>query len=92
MFSIRINGMSHGFFGSKRFVSVMEYLNRALKVAVMQKGFRFHPGYHGLKLCMLSLADDLLFFCKADLRRVRIMITAFKHFSDCSGLEANVAK
>lgn len=74
------------------FVFVMEYLNRALMVTAAQQQFRHHPGCHGLKLNMLSFVDDLLLFSQADIQSVKCLMTAFKHFFDCFGLEANIEK
>lgn len=73
------------------FVLVMEYLSQALKIATAPQHFRYHPGRHGLKLNMLSFADDLLIFCRADTTIVKDR-TAFKRFWGCSGLEGNIEK
>lgn len=103
-FSIKFNGQMYGYFASGRglrqgdpmspliFVLVMEYLTRSLQLAMEQPEFRFHPNCKEIRLCNLYFADDLLLFCKGNVKSVECLMAAFKHFSDCSGLEANPDK
>ncbi|KAL0401481.1 UNVERIFIED_CONTAM: hypothetical protein Slati_4178000 [Sesamum latifolium] len=79
IFSISLNGSTHGFFKGARglqqgdplspylFVLVMEMLNLMIRIRIQQCGlFSYHWRCKDLELVMLSFADDLLLFSKAD--------------------------
>nr|XP_009597305.1 uncharacterized protein LOC104093282 [Nicotiana tomentosiformis] len=103
-FSIKVNGVGHGFFAGKRglrqgdtmspllYVIVMEYLSRALKTISMLPDFRFHPMCKGLRLTHLIFADDLMIFCKGNVSSVKRVIKALNHFGMVSGLTTNLDK
>lgn len=103
-FSINVNGTLHGYFGTSRglrqgdpispmlFVLVMDYLSHLLKVMGLDRSFAFHPGCKDLKLNHLMFADDVLLFCKGDLKSIKCLMVALTHFADVSGLEVNKNK
>ncbi|XP_060200822.1 uncharacterized protein LOC132629103 [Lycium barbarum] len=103
-FSVNVNGENHGYFEGKRglrqgdpispllFVLIMEYLSRVLKCMGSLPDFKFHPMYKQLKLNHLIFADDLMVFCKAELKSVTRVMEALSHFSRASGLVANMDK
>ncbi|XP_062112930.1 uncharacterized protein LOC133824079 [Humulus lupulus] len=74
------------------FVIVMDYLTRLLLKAGMEKYFRFHPLCKSLKLVSLCFADNLLLFCKANLKSVMILHQAFNDFTLSSSLSINQSK
>ncbi|XP_074265959.1 uncharacterized protein LOC141588414 [Silene latifolia] len=94
----------HGLFNGKRglgqrdpmspllFTLCREYLSRLLKLVSQMHGFQFHPLCKSLKLTHLMFADDLLIFCKGDVRTIFIVMEAFKRFSNVSGLNINSDK
>ncbi|KAK6784095.1 hypothetical protein RDI58_017549 [Solanum bulbocastanum] len=104
MFSVKVNGGSHGFFAGKiglrqgdpasplLFVLEMEYLSRTLKAKSLLPDFRFHPMCKELKLTHLIFADDLMIFCKANVASLNRVMEALAHFSVATGLEANMRK
>ena len=59
------------------FVMVLEWQHKTLRIAMHQKGFHVHPGCKPLNLGMLSFADHLLLFCKADLKSVALLRLCF---------------
>ncbi|XP_074292957.1 uncharacterized protein LOC141619833 [Silene latifolia] len=63
-----------------------------LSVAGDLPGFHFHPFYKNHKLNHLMFADDLLLFCKGDVRSICIIMEVFKRFSIASGLHINSDK
>ncbi|KAH0773268.1 hypothetical protein KY290_010405 [Solanum tuberosum] len=103
-FSIKVNGENYGYFKGKRglrqgdpmssllFVLVMEYLSRALQKVGELPDFKFHPMCCGTKLNHLIFADDLMLFCKGDLKSIRRMIEVLNHFSRVTGIVANLDK
>ncbi|XP_047261967.1 uncharacterized mitochondrial protein AtMg01250-like, partial [Capsicum annuum] len=100
-FSIKVNGVGHGFFEGRRglrqggpmspllFVLVMEYLSRTLRKMSELPDFRFHPMCKKTKLTHLVFADDLMIFCKGTASSVSRVMEALDHFSKVTGLEAN---
>ncbi|XP_060216818.1 uncharacterized protein LOC132644255 [Lycium barbarum] len=74
------------------FVLAMEYLNRSLKRLKMQPDFNFHPRCENLDLIHICFADDLLLCCRADKHSIQMMLHCFEHFSEVSGLKANMEK
>ncbi|WMV56909.1 hypothetical protein MTR67_050294 [Solanum verrucosum] len=104
MFSVKVNGVNHGFFAGRRglrqgdpaspllFVLVMEYLSRILHVMSQLPDFRYHPMCKKVKLTHLIFADDLMIFCKGTVESVNRVMEALAHFSAATGLEANIEK
>ena len=70
----------------------MEYLSRLFKRASTQPEFEFHPHCKKLGITHLMFADDLVIICKASPLSVKILMAAFQHFTECSGLQANMLK
>ncbi|KAL6564496.1 hypothetical protein OROMI_015946 [Orobanche minor] len=70
----------------------MENLSRLLKGLKDDSQFRFHPKCGLLGIMHLVFADDLLFFCKGDLKSVKSLLLKFEQFSSTSGLIANRRK
>ncbi|XP_074297251.1 uncharacterized protein LOC141627956 [Silene latifolia] len=103
-YSIVLNGQSHGFLPGKRglrqgdpispllFTLCMEYLSRLLKAAYEYPGFKYHPLCKSLKLSHLMFADDLLLFCRGDIKSVMTFMEAFNCFSGASGLQISSEK
>lgn len=57
-----------------------------------KKNFKFHPRCKKLQILQLGFADDLLLLYKGELKSVKLLIQHFQHFSQMSGLVANVKK
>ena len=103
-FTIYINGKQGTKFKGKRglkqgdplspllFVITMEYLSRLFKGASTQPRFEFHPHCKKFGITHLMFADDLVIICKASPLSVKILMAAFQHFTECSGLQANMSK
>lgn len=103
-YSIVINGYPQKSFKAKRglrqgdpispylFTICMEYLSRLLGRVKDEEGFSYHPRCRRVDLTHLLFADDLLVFCKVDLRLVLTITASLDKFSASSGLVANVAK
>ncbi|KAH0646400.1 hypothetical protein KY289_025082 [Solanum tuberosum] len=103
-FTIKVNGEGHGIFAGKRglrqgdpmspllFVLVMEYLSRVLKCMGDVPNFNFHSMCKHLKLTHLIFADDLMILCRGDAGSVTRVMEALTHFSEVTGLVANVEK
>ncbi|XP_070035221.1 uncharacterized protein [Nicotiana tomentosiformis] len=70
----------------------MEYLSRSLKTMKDNKQFKFHPKYARVNLVQLGFADDLLLFCRGDMRSFKILHQHFQMFSAASSLIANPNK
>ncbi|WMV17411.1 hypothetical protein MTR67_010796 [Solanum verrucosum] len=104
MFSVKVNGGSHGFFAGRRglrqgdpispllFVLVMEYLSRTLHTMSQLPDFKYHPMCKKLKLTHLIFADDLMIFCQGNVDSVNRVMEALAHFYTATGLEANLEK
>lgn len=74
------------------FVIGMKYLSRILKAASDSEGFSFHPRCVKMKLDHLVFADDLMMFCKGDMKSIMILRQGLDFFSSSSGLFANNSK
>ncbi|XP_074283544.1 uncharacterized protein LOC141608092 [Silene latifolia] len=70
----------------------MEYLSRLIERVVKHPGFSYHPLCKQLKMTHLMFADDLLLFCKGDIRSVTILMEAFKVFRATTGLNISTGK
>jgi len=103
-FTISRNGKQEKLFKGKRglkqrdllspllFVMTMEYLLRLFKKARTQSRFEYHPQCKKLGMTHLMFADDLIIFCKAKPASLQILMNAFKAFTQCTGLKANMGK
>ncbi|XP_060170867.1 uncharacterized protein LOC132601823 [Lycium barbarum] len=74
------------------FVLVMEFLTRILKQLKSNPKFQYHPRCKKLNIVQLSFADDLLLFCKGEVRSAELLYHAFQQFSNASGLIADQSK
>ncbi|GJX80091.1 RNA-directed DNA polymerase, eukaryota, reverse transcriptase zinc-binding domain protein [Tanacetum coccineum] len=105
MFSVNVNGYSHGFFKGMRglrqgdplspylFTLVMEVFSLMVKRKIEDDGnFKYHWRCDKLKITHLSFADDLMIFSSADLHSVKILSKALSEFSGVSGLVPNLDK
>ena len=70
----------------------MEYLSRILKVVRETEGFSFHPWCLRMKLNHLIFVDDLMLFCKGDMKSIMILKQGVETFSASSSLCANNSK
>lgn len=103
-YSILINGELHGNFYEKKglrqgdpmspylFTLVMEYLSRMLAKMAMNSEFWYHPRCKELNLTHLTYADDLLIFCKGNVKSALLIKECLEEFSVQSGLHINLAK
>ena len=108
VFSILINGTSHGFFGSSRglqqgdplspllFVLVMEAVGRMLDKAVHEgrlSGFNVGASAgRSLIVSHLLFADDTLIFCDANIDQMLILRMVLIWFEVVSSLKVNLGK
>ena len=74
------------------FAIAMEYLSRTLKGLRDDKQFKYHPKCSKLDVTHLCFADDLLLFARGDLESIKAIQSCFSHFSQDSGLQANLNK
>ena len=74
------------------FVLGIEYLSRILISASKFESFNYHPRCKSTKLTHLCFANDLMLFCKADARSLRVMTNCIELLSPSSGLTANSSK
>ncbi|XP_060190753.1 uncharacterized protein LOC132620044 [Lycium barbarum] len=103
-YSIFINGKQTESFAAKRglrkgdplspylFVLCMEYLNRLLKTLRRDPDFTYHPRCSRLHIVQLGFADDLLQFCKGDIKSVEKLFACFQKFFAASGLISTIRK
>lgn len=103
-FTVKVNGGGYGYFPERRglrqgdslspllVVLVMEYLSRVLKCMRNLPDFKFHPMCKNLKLTHLIFADDLMIFCKGKKESMVRVMEALTHFSEVTGLVANMEK
>ncbi|XP_074293086.1 uncharacterized protein LOC141619998 [Silene latifolia] len=73
-------------------ILICQDLVRVMDYAVGQWYFRFHPLCKSLRLTHLLFADDLLMFCRGDVRSIMLILRALSTFSDASGLKVNADK
>ena len=74
------------------FAIAMEYLSRTLKGLRDDKKFKYHLKCSKLDITHVCFADDLLLFARGDLESVKAIQACFSHFSQVSGLQANLNK
>ncbi|XP_059284882.1 uncharacterized protein LOC132038189 [Lycium ferocissimum] len=65
---------------------------RSLKQLRHTPDFKYHPRCARLNLVHICFADDLLMVCQADMGSLHSMLQRFYHFSEVSGLKANMEK
>ncbi|XP_074298092.1 uncharacterized protein LOC141628905 [Silene latifolia] len=70
----------------------MEYLSGILAYTTATFPFKFHPLCSPLRLSHLMFADDLLLFCKGDVKSIMVILRSFSTFSHASGLQMNPTK
>ncbi|KAK4706642.1 hypothetical protein R3W88_033796 [Solanum pinnatisectum] len=70
----------------------MDYLTRILKTFQTNPEFHYHPRCKRQRIVQLSFTDDMLMFCKGDLKSVKCLNKCFMMFSKASGLFANEDK
>lgn len=71
---------------------VLEYLSRVLKSMSRLPDFKFHPICKHVQLTHLAFVDNLMIFCKGDVKFVSRVNEVLNHFSAVSGLTANMDK
>lgn len=103
-FTIKVNGAGYGYFEGKGglkqgdpmslllFVLVIEYLSRGLNKMSELPDFQFHPMCKNTKLTHLIIADDLMLFCKGNIQSIHRIMEVVNHFSEVSGMVANMEK
>ncbi|XP_062119661.1 uncharacterized protein LOC133834159 [Humulus lupulus] len=103
-YSLMLNGQLHGTFRGENglrqgdpispllFVLIMEYLTRLLLQTSKQKGFGFHPLCKHVNLVNLCFADDLVIFCKGNVKSMRLTQFAIESFCATTGLSINNTK
>ncbi|XP_074305590.1 uncharacterized protein LOC141640808 [Silene latifolia] len=67
---------------------MLELIERVME----HPGFSYHPLCMQLKMTHLMFADDLLLFCKGDIKSVTILMEAFKVFTATTGLTISSEK
>lgn len=75
-FTIKVNGEGYGYFEGKR----------------GYPDYAFHQMCKQVQLSHLIFVDDLMIFCKANTKSIKRVMEALAHFSDVSGLVANMEK
>lgn len=103
-YSVQVNGKATKPFQAKRrvrqgdplspflFVLSMDYLTRTSKSLQNNSEFHYHPKCKKQRIIQLSFVDDLLMFCRGDVKFVTCLYKCFMVFSEASGLVANVDK
>ncbi|XP_062114152.1 uncharacterized protein LOC133825189 [Humulus lupulus] len=70
----------------------MEYLTRSIQWASRSPLFRYHPLCKSINLINLCFADDIILFCKGNIRAVNVLKCALGVFGEASGLQLNLMK
>nr|XP_016444968.1 PREDICTED: uncharacterized protein LOC107770205 [Nicotiana tabacum] len=70
----------------------MDHLNRGIMMLAENGDFNFHPRCRKLGIIRICFADDLLMFCRADTKSIRLLQGVFQEFSTATGLQANKDK
>ncbi|XP_062094273.1 uncharacterized protein LOC133800332 [Humulus lupulus] len=103
-YSLMLNGRLHGTFRGENglrqgdpvspllFVLIMEYLTQLLLQTSKQKGFGFHPLCKHVNLVNLCFADDLVIFCKGNVKSMSLIQAAIDSFCATTGLSINNSK
>lgn len=74
------------------FVMVMEYFSRVMNKMAQLPDFRFHSMCKSLGLTHLIFVDDLMIFCKGNKTSINRVMEAPQHFTNTTGLVANLDK
>ena len=61
-------------------------------MACTNPSFRYHPSCKKHNLIHLMFTDDLMIFCAANVKSVKLLMDAFQSFSTSTGLTANFDK
>lgn len=92
-FSVLINGVPKGYFKGKRglrqgdpvspyiFVLCMEIFSRKLKAMSENQDISFHLKCKEVGLVHLAFANDLLIFCRGDVKSVKLVKKCIEEFS-----------
>ncbi len=103
-YSISLHGGLHGFFRGRRgvrqgdpmspslFILCLEYLSRLIRIRTLESGFQYHGRCAGLGITHLAFADDVMLFCRGDVRSVEILMDCLHDFSAVSGLAISPEK
>lgn len=95
-YALLLNGNTHCYFPANRglrqgdlvspllFVICMDYLSRTMQYIGTLQPFKFHPRCSSMALNHLCFVDDVLLFCKGDLRSVTCLIQGLNLFSATS--------
>ncbi|XP_058733186.1 uncharacterized protein LOC131604785 [Vicia villosa] len=74
------------------FVIMMEYMNRIMSRLQQNLGFKHHSKCARIGLTHLTFADDVLLFSRGDYQSIELLLTAFREFSESTGLVVNPHK
>ena len=98
-FTLNTNGSSCGFFQGKKGLRhgdpmspLMEYLTRLMSIMSRKAEFSFHHRCAPLRISHMIFADDLMLFCKGDVKFAILMKRTMHAFSEISGLQASQEK
>lgn len=73
------------------FVLAMEYLHKTLQQLKHNPQFNYHQRRGKLGIIHICFADDISMRCWTD-DSIKLLFNTFKHFSEVSGLHANMEK
>lgn len=71
---------------------LLEYFTRLMSKMSKRSDFSFHHRCGELYIIHLIFADDLMLFCKGDIKSITLMKRVLNAFSDTSGLFASQEK
>ncbi|XP_073037090.1 uncharacterized protein [Primulina eburnea] len=103
-FSVNINGLLSGFFGSTRglrqgdplspllFVLGAEYLSRGLDRLYLQHPALRYRSDCDILISHLAYADDVIIFASGGTRGMQRLVDFLHHYENCSGQRVNAAK
>src|ERR1044071_6925654 len=103
-YSIKVNKSLFGHFQGKRglrqgdplspllFVICMEVLTRLIKKDTSSREFSYHQFCESTRLTHLMFADDIVLFCKGEIKSIKVLLGCLTKFQGMSGLSVNLAK